>query len=214
MHRAVYLWSEVKADFMPHSRTIIGLILLVSLALLSAGCTLPVNIPVPGTQETQVTTVPSSSTPVPSEFPGLYDQSAGEILTRLQAVNTNMFTAPGSAYSPARLNLAARDLRNTAEHYHSVMIGIKKFDSKDDELKRNQYLTYLNGMITTGNNIGDAAVAEGNNQYSLAMNYAELAKKALVNIDGVPDRRAQDTIVTTKVYLDDYIQRMREKIKA
>lgn len=199
---------------MPHSRIIIGLILLVGLALLSAGCTLPVDIPVPTTQETQVTSVPSATIPVPSEFPGLYDQSAGEISTRLQAVNGNMFTASGSAYSPARLNLAARDLMNTAERYHSVMIGIEKFDSKDDELKRNQYLAYLSGMISAGNNIGDAAVAEGNTQYSLAMNYAELAKKALVNIKGVPDRRSQDTIVTTKVYLDDYIQRMREKIKA
>jgi ABC-type phosphonate transport system ATPase subunit len=199
---------------MPHSRIVIGLVLLVSLALLSAGCTLPVNIPVPATQETQATSVPSATIPVPGEFPGLYDRSAGEIATLLQAVNGNMFTASGAAYSPARLNLAARDLRDSAERYHTVMIGIKKFDSKNDELKRNQYLTYLNGMVSAGNNIGDAAVAEGNNQYSLAMNYAELAKKALVNIEGVPDRRSQDIIVTTKVYLDDYIQRMREKIKA
>ncbi len=199
---------------MPHFRIIIGLILLVGLTLLSAGCTLPVEIPVPSSQGTQVTSVPSTSIPVPSEFPGLYDQSAGEVASRLQSVNMNMFTATGSAYSPAKLNLAARDLRNTAEQYHSVMIGIKKFDSKDDELKRNRYLAYLNGMTTVGNNIGDAAVAEGNNQYSLAMNYAELTKKALVNIEGVPDRRSQDLIVTTKVYVDDYIQRMREKIRA
>ena len=199
---------------MPHSRIVIGLTFLLSLALFSAGCTLPVDIPVPTTQQTQVTSAPSTTIPVPSEFPALYDRSAGEISTLLQAVNGNMFTASGAAYSPARLNLAARDLRDTAEHYHTVMIGIKKFDNKNDELKRNQYLTYLNGMVSAGNNIGDAAVAEGNNQYSLAMNYAELAKKALVNIEGVPDRRSQDVIVTTKVYLDDYIQMMREKIRA
>jgi hypothetical protein len=197
-----------------HSRIIIGLVLLVSFSLFSAGCTIPVEIPVPTTQETQPSSVPSGTIAATGEFPGLYDQSAGEIATLLQAVNENMFTAAGSQYSPARLNLASRDLRNTAEKYHKVMIGIKKFDSKDDELKRNQYLTYLNGMISAGNNIGDAATAEGNNQYSLAMNYAELAKKALVNIEGVPDRRSQETIVITKVYLDDYIQRMREKIKA
>jgi hypothetical protein len=193
---------------------ILVIMTILSVSIILAGCSAPV--PVPGLAPS--TTAPPAQPTVPgdSAFTSLYTQSSADVAAKILDVNSRFYsssTDAGLTYSPASLRMAALDMSSTAEKYHTSMIGIMNFANQANELKRNQYLGYLTSISTAGDDIAEAASAESSNQYALAMNYAGLARTALDRMEGVPDQPSKDAIVTLKVHLDDYIQRMREKLR-
>ena len=195
---------------------ILATFFLVALALFFTGCSAPVPVPVPVSpgQTTEFTPQPTAT--ADTAFLSLYTQSSGDVAARILNVNSKFYTSStdaGLTYSPANLRMAALDMSTTADAYHNTMLGLKNFASQSNELKRNEYLGYLNSISTAGKDIADASSAESTNQYRLAMNYAEMARTALDRIEGVPDPQSADAIETMQLHLDDYIQIMRGKLQ-
>ena len=193
--------------------TIPALMLILSLSLILAGCSAP--LPVPGGAPPTTGPPATQTASGDSAFSSLYSQSSVDVAARILNVNSKFYsssTDAGVTYSPANLRMAALDMSSTAEGYHTSMIGIMNFATQANELKRNEYLGYLTSISTAGKDIAEAASAENSNQYALAMNFATLARTALDRIEGVPDQESRDAITSMKAHLDDYIQRMRDKL--
>jgi len=197
-------------------RCSLGLVLLVAVTLAACGCTTPAAPPETSPMEATAP-MTASQEPDDMEFITMYTNSASDIESKLGSVNENFYPATqntGITYSPSKLRLAALDLKNSAEQYHTTLLKIENFASKENEYLRNDYLGYLASIRTAGGNIAEAAQAEGANDYRLAMNYAELAKTTLERIEGVPDRNHEAQIMVMKVNLDDMITRMKEAISS
>jgi len=185
----------------------------VSLALILAGC----SVPVPGPAATQSTTGPSVQPTASgdSAFSALYSRSSTDVAAKILDVNSKFSSSSANAgltYSPANLRMAALDMSATAEGYHTSMLAIRNFANQGNELKRNEYLGYLTSISIAGNDIAEAASAESTSQYALAMNFAGQARTALDRIEGVPDQSSQYAITAMKAQLDDYIRIMRERL--
>jgi len=185
----------------------------VSLALILAGC----SVPVPGPAATQSTTGPSVQPTASgdSAFSALYSRSSTDVAAKILDVNSKFSSSSANAgltYSPANLRMAALDMSATAEGYHTSMLAIRNFANQGNELKRNEYLGYLTSISIAGNDIAEAASAESTSQYALAMNFAGQARTALDRIEGVPDQSSQYAITAMKAQLDDYIRMMRERL--
>ena len=194
---------------------VLAICLLVTLPLFFTGCSVPVPVPAPGSPGQTTGFTPQPTVTADTAFLSLYAQSSGDVAARILNVNSKFYsssTDAGRTYSPATLRMAALDLSSTAEGYHASMLALKNFGSQANELKRNEYLGYLTSISTAGEDIAEAASAENSNQYALAMNFAGLARTALDRIEGVPDPQSMDAITSMKILLDDYIQRMRERL--
>lgn len=190
-----------------------GSVLLIAIMLASSGCT--TTSPPASTPQAEHTLTVATPVADDSQFLTMYANSASDIESKLGSVNANFYPATqntGITYSPSKLRLAALDLKDSAEQYHTSMLKIEKFASKENEYLRNEYLGYLSSIKTAGGNIAEAAQAEGANDYRLAMNYAELAKTSLERIEGVPGTDHQAQITVMKVNLEDMITRMKEAI--
>jgi hypothetical protein len=184
---------------------------ILTLSLILAGC----SVPAPG--ETQPTTGPTvlPTASGDSAFSSLYSRSSVDVVAKILDVNSKFYSSSTNAglnYSPATLRMAALDMSSTADGYHTSMLALKNFANQDNELKRNEYLGYLTTISIAGDDIAEAASAESTNQYALAMNYAGLARTALDRIEGVPDQSSRDAVVSMKIHLDNYIQRLRERL--
>jgi hypothetical protein len=192
---------------------ILVMMVVVSLTLILAGCSVPVSVPAATQPTTGPAVQPTASGD--SAFSSLYSQSSTDVAAKILDVNSKFSsssTNAGFTYSPANLRMAALDMSATAEGYHTSLLGIRNFANQGNELKRNEYLGYLTSISTAGNDIAEAASAESTSQYALAMNFAGLARTALDRIDGVPDQPSRDAIAAMKVQLDDYIRMMRERL--
>ena len=172
--------------------------------------------------------VPSSSTSSPpgtngitqslesgdAEFLSLYENSQEDIATRLERMNRHFPVGAAMRnvpYLPSELRSTALDLKTAADTYHASMIRIESFEKKENELQRNEYLKYLSTIRKVAGDIAGAGDAEMNGEFGLAQNYAESARDALRNPDGIPGTAHENLIKDTRVSLDDYIQKMREK---
>lgn len=194
---------------------VFGLVLFTAVLLATCGCTTTPSPPATTTengQAVQTHTVAEQGN-ADMEFLTIYENSAATIVSRLELVNSHFYPATQDidlTYSPSKLRLAALDVRDTAEEYHTALLKIEKFENKENEYLRNEYLGYLSSIRTVGENIAEAALAEGAGDYKLAMNYAELAKTSLERIGGVPDEGHEIQITVMESNLLDMITRMKE----
>ncbi|MCU0632490.1 MAG: hypothetical protein MUC66_05905 [Methanolinea sp.] len=147
-------------------------------------------------------------------FLSLYESSQSDIATRLERMNRYFQVGAATRnvpYLPSELRSSALELKNAAEAYHASMIRIEPFAEKENEIRRNEYLKYLSAIRKISGNTADAAGAEMDQQFALAQNYAESARDALKNTEGIPGSAHEYLLKTTRVSLDDYIQKLREK---
>ena len=199
-------------NFMWQNGKILGLLVVVTALIFSAGCTSSDIGPA-----TPVITPVATTGTGDETFLSIYDASLIVIENGLKDVDANLYSSVSNAgitYSPSKLRLAALDLKNAADNYHTSLLKIEDFAIKENEYKRNEHLKYLSTIGTVGGNIAEAAQAEGDNDYRLAMNYVEMGRTHLQRIEGVPNQAHRDLIGVMKVHLDDYVQRMRDEISS
>lgn len=179
--------------------------------ILSAGCT------VPSTSSITPHTIPPASEvrqTGDSAYLSLYEASQSAIANGLERMNRNFPVGAATRNAPylaGELRSSALELKVLADGYHTSMIRIESFQEKENEFSRNEYLKYLSGIRKIAGNCADAAGAEMDLQFALAQNYAETARNAVKDVEGMGGIIHKDLLKTTGVSLDDYVRKMREK---
>lgn len=147
-------------------------------------------------------------------FLSLYGSSQEDLAARMGLMNSYFpvgAATRGVPYLASELRSSALGVSDAADAYHATMIRMESFETKENELQRNDYLKYLSAIRKAGADVAEAAKAEMNGEYGLAQNYAESARDALKDPEGIPNDAHRSLLRAITVSLDDYIQKMREK---